>query len=64
MPEVPGVPAAPEPALAPVRIYRFAFIKELRVLLRLKVLQLGLGVGVVFPAYSLYTAGSQEGLPL
>lgn len=52
---------ATHPAMCvPVRIYRFAHIRSLRALLRVKVLQLGAGVGVGFPVV---TALSTGGLP-
>ena len=43
---------------APVRLYRFGYILPLRALLRVKVVQLALGVGVVLPVLSVLASGT------
>lgn len=60
-PPLPPLTQPPEP------IYHFAYIRHLRMLLRFKVLQLGMGVSLVLPAMTVYESGgaltgSQVGL--
>jgi hypothetical protein len=45
-----------------VVLYRFAWIKSLRILLRAKLLQLTAGVGICVPALQIYSAGGTLGL--
>ena len=45
-----------------VVLYRFAWIKQLRLLLRAKLLQLTAGVGICVPALQIYSAGGTLGL--
>lgn len=52
-----AAPPPPSDPSAPVRLYRFAHVRVLRALLRLKVLQLGVGVGVLYPAATLLARG-------
>ena len=49
-------PPLPQPQ-PPVPIYHFAYIRHLRMLLRFKVLQLGLGVSLFLPAMTVYESG-------
>ena len=42
-----------------VVLYRFAWIKQLRLLLRAKLLQLTAGVGICVPALQIYNAGGE-----
>src|SRR6056297_951008 len=51
------MPTAPPPTL----IYRFAWVKSLRMLMRMKVLQIGGGLGVVLPATQLLGPSGAHG---
>ena len=50
------------PTMTRVVLYRFAWIKSLRLLLRAKLLQLTAGVGICVPALQIYSAGGTLGL--
>jgi hypothetical protein len=49
------------PAPPPTLIYRFAWVKSLRMLMRMKVLQIGGGLGVVLPATQLLGPSGSHG---
>ena len=55
-------PQRPSDASQPIRIYRLAQIRVLRALLRVKIVQLGLGVGVLLPALHVYASGGSLSL--